>query len=1048
MLRNLQYLVQNNFKKNKKMNYTLRKCNFRQMLLVVFLLLGFGFANAQTIPIKGTVSADGDALPGASVVIKGSKSGVSTEMDGTYQINAKSTDVLVFSYLGYKSKEVIVGNKTTINIELISDSALLDEIVIVGYGTQKKKEVTGAVSNVSYDEIVKSPVSDLGAAIQGKVAGVNIQAASGRPGEASNVQIRGLGSVSSGGLGPLYVVDGIPYDGNPNIAPNQIESIDILKDGASASIYGTRASNGVILITTKKGKVGKMKIDLNMFTGIQNITSGTPLMNTVEQMYHLEATTELLGDEPLTFFFNSDALDFDTDFVGDVQNNNAIVQSLGLNLSGGVENLTFNFNTSYFKQDGVLINSGFDRLANRLTGQYTKGNFKAFATVGYTVENRKQEPFALYEYSIGQVPWSRPLNDIPSVGQNSVELDVDNEIFYGFLARQLDNIDEREIKSNNIALNLEYKIMDGLKYKLNLGRNEWNYFRKFFRPQYLAFGRTGNYNATASTPNALLNEDYIFNKRETIENIINYSTSFGKHNINLLGVISYEQRTNRNLGIGVVFADDASNEIQTIGAGAEGVKPTGTINNEALSGKLFRVQYNFDEKYLLSASYRRDGSSKFSPENRYGNFFGFSAGWNVHEEKWFNIDAINNFKIRASWAELGNQNIGNYLFTPIIETGINYPFGPSENLAFGQIQRRYVDPNIKWETTISKNIGVDLSFLGNKLNVTADVYQNDKKDMLLPLRLAPSTGTHQPRATGVYDIITKNAGDMTNKGLELSFDYKDRIGSDLKFSVNGTFTKNKNEVTDLNGAERDYANGRPTVSLGENVEYLTFLAKGYEAGAFFLYQNDGVIKNQEELDAYKQLDLSNLSAPQLGDMRYKDVNNDGVIDDNDRAYSGSGQAEFEIGLGFNLDYKGFDFNLQSFYSHGAEIYNGARYYAYQGGRHRELLNMWTPQNPTSNIPTSRRNGFHSNVRAASDFFLEDGSYLRIRTLTLGYTIPRIEETGVSKARVYLTSTNPFTFTNYTGYDPEVGGDGIFTRGVDRGNYPITRQFMLGVQLSF
>lgn len=1030
------------------MNFILQKCNIRKVCLYALILLGFGFSHAQSITVKGTVTADGETLPGASVVIKGTSTGVSTEMDGTYVIKTKTGDTLVFSFLGFKTKEVLVGTNTTINVALDTEASQLEEIVVVGYGTQRKKEVTGAVAKVNADEIVKVPVPDIGAAIQGKVAGVNIQAVSGRPGEAANIQIRGLGSLSTGSLGPLFVVDGVPFDGNPNIAPDQIESIDILKDGASASIYGTRASNGVVLITTKKGKVGKMRVDLNMFTGVQNITSGTPLMNTVEQMYHLEATTELLGDEPLTFFFNPNALDFDTDFVGDVQNNNAIIQNFGLNLAGGVENLTFNFNTNYFKQDGVLINSGFDRLANRITGQYTKGKLKAFATVGFTIENRTQEPFALYEYSIGQVPWSRPLGEIPTVGQNSVELDVDNEIFYGFLARQLDNIDEREIKSNNIALNLDYEITEGLHYKLNLGRNEWNYFRKFFRPQYLAFGRNGQYNATASTPNALLDEDYIFDKRETIENIVNYSKNFGKHTINLLGVISYERRTNRNLGVSVIFADDASNEIQTIGAAAEGAKPTGFNFTETLSGKLFRAQYNYDDKYLFSASYRRDGSSKFSPENRYGDFFGFSAGWNVHEEQWFNVDAISNFKIRASWAELGNQSIPNYLYIPSIEAGANYPFGPDEDLAIGQIQRRYVDPNIKWETTISKNIGIDLSLFNNKLNITADVYQNDKEDMLLPFNLPPSTGTSQPRTNGIYDVIVKNVGDMTNKGVEIAIDYKGRIASDIKFSVNGTFTSNRNEVTDLFGIDRGYANGRPTVSLGPNVENLTFLAKGYEAGAFFLFQHDGVIKTQEELDAYRQLDLSNVSAPQLGDMRYKDANGDGVIDDNDRVYSGSGQAEFEVGLGFNLDYNGFDFNVQSFYSHGAEVYNGARYYAYQAGRHRELLNMWTPQNPTSDIPTSRRNGFHSNVRAASDYFIEDGSYLRIRTITLGYTIPKLRDIGISKARVYLTSANPFTFTKYKGYDPEVGGDGLFTHGVDRGNYPITRQFMLGVQLSF
>lgn len=1028
-----------------KLNFCMNARAKHCMLLL--LLFGFGLVQAQNITVTGTVTGDGIPLPGVNVIVKGTTNGTVTDFDGNYEIQAGSNDVLEFSFLGFKTRDIAISGKTQINVALETDLSELDEVIVVGYGTQKKKEVTGAVAQVKAEDIVSSPVADLGAAIQGKVAGVNIQAASGRPGEAANVQIRGVVSINGGG--PLYVVDNIPQEGNPNIAPEQIESIDILKDGASAAVYGVRAAGGVILITTKKGKTGKMKVNLNTYTGIQNITSGTPLMNTTEQLYNLEVTTEQLGTEPLTFFFNPNALDFDTDFVGDVQKDNALVQSVDLNISGGAEGLTFNFNTNYFKQDGVLLNSGFDRLTNRVTGQFTKGKFKAFATLALTTENRSQEPFALYEYAIGQSPWSRPLSDIPSVGENSVQLDVDNEIFYGFLSRQLENVDEREVKSNNIAVNLEYEVLDGLKYKLNIGRNEWNFFRKFFRPQYLAFSRTGAYNATASTPNASLAESYIFNKRETIEHILNYQKSFGKHNFNVLAVASYEKQDNRNIGVAVQFGDDASNDIQVLSAGAEGIRPTGTNFRRTITGKLARLQYNFDEKYLLSASVRRDGSSLFSEENRYGTFPGFSAGWNVHEENWFNIPAINSFKIRGSWAELGFQGVSGYPAIPIIGAGVNYPLGTEEDLNFGLTQRQYTNEDIQWETQISKNIGFDLSLFKNRFNLTVDLYENDKEDMLIEQPLAPSTGTAQPRAVTQFNRVLVNAGDMTNKGLEISASYKGQIGSELKFDLSGTFTKNINEVTNLNGIERGFANGRPIVSRGQNTEFTTFLAVGHEAGAFFLFQNDGVIKTQEELDEYNQLDLAAVSTPRLGDMRYKDVNNDGIINDNDRAYSGSGQPEFEAGLNLNLQYKGWDFAVQSYLSYGAEVYNGAKLYAYSGGRHSDLVSMWSPQNPTSDIPTFRQNAFHSNVRAASDFFLEDGTYLRIRTLSLGYTIPGTKDKmGIDKARVYLNSLNPFTFTNYTGYDPEVGGDGIFTRGVDAGSYPVTRQFMLGLQLSF
>ncbi|MEO1448229.1 MAG: SusC/RagA family TonB-linked outer membrane protein, partial [Bacteroidota bacterium] len=736
---------------------------------------------------------------------------------------------------------------------------------------------------------------------------------------------------------------------------------------------------------------------------------------------------------------------YDSDFVGDVQNDNALIQNHNLFVSGGVQNLTFTVNTNYFAQDGVLINSKFNRLSNRVTGEFKKGRFKAFATIGFTNEDRAQEPWALYEYGIAQMPWQPPLNGLASVGENSVEIPVRNAILYSFLSQQLENVDEREVNSSNIALNAQYEILDGLTFKVNLGRNTWDYRRKFFRPQYLVYNRDGSFNPTASRENALLNEDFIFTQKEALENILTYQKDFGAHRINLTGVLSYEQFNSKGLGAGVIYSENSSNFLQTLGAGSEAVRPYSNDERRTLTGKLFRVQYNYDDRYLFSASIRRDGSSKFSEANRYGNFKGFSAGWNIHEENFFNnINFINNLKLRASWAEVGNQNIASYSFVPVIETGINYPFGANEELNFGSIQRTFVDDNTRWETTISANVGLDISFWQNRLNMTIDVYQNDKRDMLLQERLPASLGVYQPRAAGVYDVKVTNAGNMTNKGIEVALDYRGTIGKELRYKVTGTFTRNINEVTDLNGVERGYANGRPVLSRGENTDYTTFLAQGYEAGAFFLVRNDGVIKTQEELAAYQEIDPS----AQLGDIRYIDQNGDGVINDTDRVYVGSGQAEFESGLSLNLNYKNFDFYVQSYFAYGAEVYNGAKLYAYTAGRHAEQYHQWSPQNPTSDIPSDRQNAFHNNVRARSDYFLEDGTYLRIRNLSLGYNFGILSRFGIEKARIYVSSLNPFTFTNYTGYDPEVGGDGIFTRGVDRGNYPVARQFTGGIQLSF
>ena len=1017
--------------------------------LKILLFTFCGIMYSQNVSIKGTVTSDGQPLPGVTVLVKGTTTGTATDFDGANELNANTNDILVFSYIGYSTKEVKVGTDTTINVNLEENLSQLDEVVVVGYGTQKKKEVTGAVVQVKSDIIDRAPVSDIGESLQGVVAGVNVQAASGRPGEAANIQIRGVGSLL-GKLEPLYVVDGVPYESNPNIAPDQVETMDILKDGAAAAVYGVRASNGVILITTKRGKPGIFSVNLSTFTGIQNITSGTPLMNTQQQLFTDFSVDNVLnsGNLPGYFITTPELLDYDTDFVGDVQNNNALIRNYDLGITGGSKELSLSFATSFNDQEGVLIKSGFNRLSSRLTAQFNKGKFKAFATIGLTEENRDQEPFALYEYSIGQNPWQIPLGDLDIGGDNRVNIPVDNTIYFGFLAKQLQNIDERKVNSSNIALNLEYEILKGLSYKISLSNNKYDYKRKFFRPSYFIFGLDGNLNATASTLEAQLTEDYISSDRRVIENMLNYQVEFGKHKLNTVVVSSYEEFTSKQLSIGGIGFP--TNDTQEIGQAFSTNSPTSFVNTYTLAGLLGRVQYNYDERYLLSLSVRRDGSSKFGKENRYASFPSISAGWNISEEKFFKNSSIgntvNNLKLRASYAQVGNQDVQAYVAATQIETGVNYLFGPDETLASGLIQRRYSNPGLKWETSTSKNIGIDFAMFKNRLTFTGDIYSNDKRDMLLPFQTPPSAGTTVPNAENTFNPIFINAGKMTNEGIELALGYKGQFKNDLKYNVSTTFTKNINTIVDLNGIERGYPDGRPTFSLGNSIDQTTFFAEGYEAGAFFLLKNEGVIKTDEELAEYQ---LINPSASK-GDIRYADIDNNGNIDEKDRVYAGSGQAEFESGLNIDLNYKNWDLTIQSYLSYGAELFNGARFFAYTQGRHLDQFYQWSPQNPDSDIPSFRNSEATESVRARSDYWLEDGTYLRIRNITLGYTLPQdlMDNIKISSVRFYLTGFNPFTFTNYTGYDPEVGGNGISTRGVDRGNYPVARRFVLGAKVKF
>lgn len=1024
-------------------------------VLTAILLFCYSLGYAQSLDVSGVVNADGATLLGATVQVKNSGNGTVTDFDGKFALSVNTGDVLVVGFLGYVTQEYTVTTADPIVIDLVSDIESLSELVVVGYGVQRKKEVTGAVANVSSEKLAKMSTPNLATSLQGQVAGVNIQASSGRPGASSNVQIRGLGSLSAGALSPLYVVDGIPVGGDPNLAPEQIESIDFLKDGASAAIYGVRASNGVIIITTKKGSEGSMKIDFSSYAGVQNITSSTPLMDATDQLYFEELKATALGQSPTFVDKNPDALQNNTDYVSYMENDNALIQNYSLNLSGGSKNLTFNTNLSYFNQEGVIINSGYERLSTRTTGQFTKGKFKASMVMAYTNTTQEREPYALYEHSMRQKPFNTEISAIQPY-KDGVKLPDANAETFSYLTRNLENTDITKANNFSVSLDASYEIMPGLKYTLRLGQGFNHSLRKRWQPRYVVYNYLDEYDGGASRPNAELRENSAISLNQTWENIFSYNKEFGRHNLTLLGVLSYEQNVRETFDITGMFSENHNNEIQMLGA-AESVSIPSTYKDKTtLTGKLFRFQYNFADRYMMSASIRYDGSSKFAEVNRYETFPSASFGWNVSEEQFFSSakDVINNFKLRASVAQVGNNRIDSYSYIPTISGGSNYPFGADEALMQGLIQRRFVDPSIKWETSNSVNLGLDLHFFESKLQFAADLYKTDKSDMLLSQLLPPSSGTHAPGAANEYGVKVVNGGNMVNSGIELALSYSGATEYGLTYDVSSTFTMNRNEVTSLNGTQIGYWGGRPITSLG-GVDNTTCLAVGHEAGAFFLVKTEGVIKTEDELAEYRKVDPN----ANMGDVMFKDqltvdTDGDGVadagdgqIDDNDRVYCGSGQANFEMGMNFNLGYENWDFYIRGLWSQGAEIYNGSKAFAYQTGRHADQVHSWSPQNPTTGIPTYRGQS-HSNFRTYSDMYLEDGSYFRISTISLGYTFDQMKDRGIERCRLYVSTINPFTFTKYEGYDPEVGGDGLFMRGVDQGNYPVARQFLLGLQLSF
>ncbi|WPR71408.1 TonB-dependent receptor [Flavobacterium sp. NG2] len=1031
----------------KTMKSSRKVSHFLKMMMIV-LFCNFT-AQAQEIVVQGTVKSvdDGFPIPGATVLVKGTKASTVTNFDGEYSIKAKMGDLLVFSYIGMMTKNVPVNGKF-INVTMKSRAQELDDVVVIGYGTVKKKELTGAVSQLKSDDIERFITPDLGSAMQGQIAGVNITANSGEPGEQSSIQIRGITSLS-GSNTPLFVVDGIPQEGDPRLSSNEIETIDVLKDAASAAVYGTRGAAGVVLITTKRGKDGAMKVDFNTTYGVQRLGPGTPLMDASQQLYF---EVQQKNNYPSAFDpgpTRPEWLTNDNDLRDIVLVNDAESKTYNLNISGGNKNITYNVAGGYFNADGVLIGSNFKRYNGRASTTYKSEHWKIDTSIGFIIEDRDRATNGLITNAIRYKPYF-PIVDNTSdtfyteSGQGGVETPLNQ------LAQDLRRKDNQRNDKINLSLSVTRDITKDLKFTTRLGTNVDNSIRNIFRPRYeLVDLTTGSVEV-----DPLKSGVAAFASRLNVfswDGILNYKKTFGKHNLDLVATASLDERTFQEFNAarnGVI-----SNEVEVINNAGQDPSAYSGINyvrkNEGFMG---RIQYNYAGKYLLSIVGRRDGSSKFGSDKRWGTFPSVSAAWNVSDEKfWEPLNGtVNNFKIRLSRGTVGNDNFDDYQFASVISGRRNYIFDVNDtNLTLGSAVVSYANPEVKWETSISNNLGVDLAFFKNKFTLTADYYVTKKKDMLFPVRLPGSTGVVQ----GQEQDVILNIGNMTNKGLEIGANYREKIGkSSLNLGV--TFTRNRNEITKIvDGVDIIYNPNSQVLGSAATV-----FKVGHEAASFWLYQTAGTLKTDAEVAAYNNFSGGIATK---GDLRYvdqltEDTNNDGipdagdgVLNDKDRVYSGSGLPDFEMGFNLNWTYKNFDLAMNWYATVGAEIINGTKADAYARFRHADLVNMWTLDNPTSNIPLVKDRD-HPNARGITDQFVENGDYLRLKLVTLGYTFSKqlSNKMGINKLRLYLSAQNPLTITGYDGYDPEIGGNNIAQRGLDLSRYPLTSLYSFGVNVSF
>lgn len=999
-------------------------------------------ASAQEVQVTGQVTdQSGLGLPGATVQVKGTSQGVITDFDGNYVVKVPSAkSILVFSYVSMVSQEVPVKGRTKINVTLQEESLNLDEVVVIGYAAVKKKEVTGAVSQVKAEELTKIVSNDMSSALQGQVSGVSVTASSGAPGAESNILIRGVTSVD-GSNTPLYVVDGIPQEGDPRISSNEIASIDVLKDAASCAIYGTRGAAGVILITTKQGQEGKMKVSLNSSYGIQHITSELHLMNNTEQTYfnlvQNRNVYDRLDDQVNNIdLYKSDKYFYNnTDLMERVFVDNAQMQNHSLTLSGGSKTMTYSVTGGYYNKEGVLINSDYTRFNSRSNIVYKQDKVYVRVGLDLAVEETESANGGILTQSLKYSPTNMPL-DLSETYETSGGTDQTN---IGYVLQSF--TEEKTLDMTKAGINGEFRfeLMKGLEFSSRMGFKAQNGHRKIFRPNMKIVDQDG-VDLTKPT-NSYVSRESLNKKSMSLDAGLQYKFGFDKHHFTAFAAATYERYESEGFLTSRDWVQD--NDIKVLNSAAINPSSENTFNYvNTLIGTIGRIQYDWDGRYLFNASVRRDGSSKFAEDNRWGIFPSFSAAWNVSDEAFFSPlkGVINDMKVRASYGTTGNQSFAAYSYAAAITSGYDYSFGADNQstLGLGSVQDKYANAKVQWETSKQMNIGVDLSLWSNRLSFAAEYYRTRKEDMLFPLTLPTSVGTTEK--------VTLNVGDMENSGIELALGYRSQIGA-LKYKFNGTFSMNENEITSISGSgEPVFTNDNGLISAAVDQSRITMLAEGHEAGAFFLWRTDGIADTDARLAEYQKIN----PMAKMGDVIYIDQNGDGQMSQSDRVYAGSGLPDFEVGFNCQLNYKQWDFYMNWFAAVGQEIMNGAKATAFAYGRHKDLVYCWSESNTDTNIPAYRGDvKKHENFIGYSDLWLEDGSYLRLKTVTLGYTLPKslTNRLRLNNLRFYLSAQNALTFTKYSGYDPEIGGN-ISSRGLDKGNYPAAAVYMLGMNLKF
>ncbi len=1003
-------------------------------LLVVSLQLSIG----QTVTITGQVTdQSGEPIPGVNVFWKSNPTkGTITDIDGKYAIEALAEVTLMYKFVGMKDQVVLVGSQRAINVVLENELISLDEVVAVGYGVQKKSDITGAVGSVKFDELPTEGMSSVDQALQGRMAGVQVVANSGAPGGSINVRVRGIATVNNSD--PLYVVDGLPVDNIDFLNPNDIASIEVLKDASASAIYGSRGANGVVLVSTKKGSYNsKANITLNAYYGIQQVINNWET-TTGSQWYSIQE--ELNKTRSKAIDLSLVDKNQNTDWFDEITRV-AAMKDVNFNINGGTSNMTYSMSLGHFDQDGTIEKTSFKRNSIKLNSEYkATDRFKVGTNINIQKNEKQSQNFD--SYHTGVINTAIKLEPTVAVFQEDGTYDYSKYTDYPNPVAQIEYDNQRnELLTVNGNVYGQFEIITGLNFKSSLGMSTSRRDSYNFIPVYDV--NTNQRNLINSVSRGHSRTEYY-----NWENTLNYDKTIGKHTIG--GLVGYTVEETKSEWFSGSKKNIPNEEpfMWYLDAATDAADIGGLASEFSYMSYLGRANYAFDNKYLVTVNFRTDASSRFPDANKWGYFPSFAMGWKISEENFMpDFSWLSSLKLRSGWGQVGNDKIGNYPYQSTMNGNIQYSYlyGPNEDRYQGYVVTGMKDAEIKWETVESLNIGFDALLFDGKVETSFDWYKKTTKDMLL--------GVPIPYYFGYEAGPTSNVGDVENKGIEFSVNYKNNLSSGFKYDIGFNISTVTNKVTSLGNANPFSAGA---YYLGNATRFDVDEPIGY----FYGYVTDGLFQNQSEIDNHAVQQGSSNEALQPGDLRFKDISGpdgrpDGIINGDDMTNIGSPVPDFIYGINASCSFKGIDLSLFFQGSQGNEIFNAMKTHLYkfdETNKHADMLNAWTPTNTNTNMPRLNGND-QNNTNRTSDRFVEDGSYLRLKNLTVGYNLPSslVNQIGLSSLRVYFSGQNLWTMTDYSGADPEVGqrsSTNYLSNGVDIGNYPLAQVYSFGVRVGF